>query len=255
MHDNKGTANSNSPSLEQLSQSKRKSKSVMGKEGHGFNSAHKISSHCHRAIATSKKSYCSQCTSLNCTHDCHNIEKVRSVKAMWKGIVNQSFSPISFKTYVDDIKMIAWKPRFVVLHNTASPTASEWHSISGTQRMLNLETYYRDQQKWSGGPHIFVADDLIWAFTPLTVPGVHSPAWNQLSWGVEMVGNFQVEPFIGGVKNNAVATLAILYKKLGADPNNLKLHREDPLTTHHCPGDCVKKDEMIQLVTEYMKAL
>src|SRR5712692_11270909 len=47
-------------------------------------------------------------------------------------------------------------------------------------------------------PHLFVADDLIWVFTPLTVSGVHSPSWNSITWGVEMVGNFDTEDFQDG---------------------------------------------------------
>ena len=44
--------------------------------------------------------------------------------------------------------------------------------------MRNLEAYYRDEQDWSAGPHLFVADDLIWVFTPLRTSWVHSPSWD-----------------------------------------------------------------------------
>lgn len=64
--------------------------------------------------------------------------------------------------------------------------------------MQNLQSYYRDTMKWSGGPHLFVADDLVWAFTPLTVPGVHSPSWNNVSWGVELVGDYSTEQIVLG---------------------------------------------------------
>jgi len=62
--------------------------------------------------------------------------------------------------------------------------------------------------KWSGGPHVFVADDLLWAFTPLTVPGVHSPSWNDVSRGVELVGDYSTEQIVPGLKANAISALA-----------------------------------------------
>src|SRR6266851_1193049 len=115
--------------------------------------------------------------------------------AQWKGIVGHGFTPEEFDHYVASLIFGAWRPQFVVLHNTASPRLSQWHSVPGVQRMRGLETYYRDTQGWSAGPHLFVADDLIWVFTPLTTSGVHAPSWNHVSWGVEMVGDDTVEPF------------------------------------------------------------
>jgi len=43
-----------------------------------------------------------------------------------------------------------------------------------------------------------------------------------------------------------VAALATLSAILGLDPQTLRLHREDPLTTHACPGKNVRKLEVIQ---------
>ncbi len=113
--------------------------------------------------------------------------------------------------------------------------------------MRNLEAFYRDTMKWHAGPHLFVADDLIWAFTPLNVPGIHSPSWNSIAWGVEMVGDYSIEPF-ERVRGNAVQALAILHAALGLDPNTLRLHKEDPKTTHDCPGRHVEKADIIAAV-------
>jgi len=108
----------------------------------------------------------------------------------WKGIVGKGFTPDDFAAYVAGLTFTAWRPSFVVLHNTAVPTFAQWHSVPGTTRMQNLQSYYRDTQKWSGGPHLFVADDLIWVFTPLTdreytlLPGTSFPGvWN---WSATM---------------------------------------------------------------------
>lgn len=174
---------------------------------------------------------------------------------IWKGIVGQGFSANEFEIYVRGLTFAAWRPSFVVLHNTASPTFAQWHSVPGATRMQNLQSYYRDTQKWSGGPHLFVADDLIWVFTPLTVPGVHSPSWNNVSWGVELVGDYSTEVMCAALKSNAVSALATLHGALGLLPSTLRLHREDPLTTHLCPGSSVLKADYIQLVTALLTRL
>jgi hypothetical protein len=166
----------------------------------------------------------------------------------WKGIVGKGFTPTDFERYVSSLQFGVWRPQFVVLHNTASPRLSQWHSVPGIQRMKNLEDFYKNNQQWSAGPHLFIADDLIWAFTPLTTSGVHSPSWNSISWGVEMVGDYNVEPFSPLVQNNAVAALTTLHTVLGLDPQTLRLHKEDPKTTHDCPGKHVNKADMINRI-------
>ena len=73
-----------------------------------------------------------------------------------------------------------------------------------------------------------------------------------------MLGNYETEAFDSGrglkVRKNAVAAMATLSAILGFDPMSMKLHREDPLTTHACPGKKVKKLEVIQEVQELMAA-
>ena len=66
-----------------------------------------------------------------------------------------AFDAFTFDTLAFD----TWRPQFAVLHNTAAPKLAEWHSVPGETRMRNLETYYRDAQHWSAGPHLFVPTD------------------------------------------------------------------------------------------------
>ncbi len=174
--------------------------------------------------------------------------------AIWKGIVGKGFPPSDFSAYVGTISFAAWRPQFVVLHNTAAPKLSDWHSVPGETRMRNLENYYENVMQWSAGPHLFVADDLIWVFTPLNTSGVHSPSWNSISWGVEMVGDYSVEPFGAAVRGNAISALATLHVTLGLDPHTLRLHKEDPKTTHICPGKNVVKADIIQGVLDQIAA-
>jgi hypothetical protein len=171
----------------------------------------------------------------------------------WKGIVGRGFRPQEFKDYVGTLSFSDWRPQFVVVHNTSEPRLSQWHSTPGEQRMKNLEDYYKNQQGWSAGPHLFVADDLIWVFTPLITSGVHSPSWNGISWGVEMVGEYEEEPFNPGVRENTVDALAVLHLWRGIDPKTLCFHKEDPKTTHkECPGKNVDKADLIQRVQDRM---
>jgi hypothetical protein len=175
----------------------------------------------------------------------------------WKGIVDKSFDAAGFDAYCRTLHWTGWRPSFVVLHNTFIPNLADRPGGLSQQNIMNLQSYYRDTLKWSGGPHLFVDDRQIWAFTPLTTPGVHSPSWNQVALGVEMLGDYQTEPFTSGrgqvVRDNAVAAIATLTEVLGLDPDTMRLHREDPKTTHRdCPGGNVSKADVIAAVKARM---
>jgi N-acetylmuramoyl-L-alanine amidase CwlA len=172
----------------------------------------------------------------------------------WKGIVGTSHDAAGFDAYCHGIQWTAWRPSFVVVHNTAEPSLGQRPRGLSREHILGLERYYRDDQKWSAGPHLFVDDLQIWVFTPLTVSGVHSPSWNKLALGVEMLGDYEREPFDSGrgakVRANAVSAIATLCAVLGLDAQTIRIHREDPLTTHACPGKNVRKLEIIQAVQD-----
>lgn len=180
--------------------------------------------------------------------------------ATWKGIIGKSFSPKEFETYCKGLKWDIWKPTFITLHNTYVPTLTQRPNGFTKQHMLNFQSFYKDQQKWSAGPHLFIDDKAIWVFTPLTVSGIHSPSWNKTAIGIEMLGDYEKESFSTGrgleVRKNAVAAIAILNKALNIKPNTLMLHREDKKTTHKtCPGKNVIKSEVIKEVEQYILQL
>jgi hypothetical protein len=172
----------------------------------------------------------------------------------WVEIVDQNFTPDEFDAYCRTLQWTAWRPSFVVLHNTGVPSLAQRPDGLTEAHIQGLVAYYRDDQGWHAGPHLFIDDRQIWAFTPLTVPGVHSPSWNRLALGVEMLGDYEVEAFDSDrgalVRENAMAALATLHEVLGIDVNTLRLHREDPQTTHACPGKNVRKLEVIQAVQD-----
>jgi len=174
----------------------------------------------------------------------------------WKGIVGRRFTPDEFDGYCHTLQWNAWRPSFIVLHNTAIPSLAQRPNGLTQQHIQGLEAFYRDTQGWKAGPHLFVDDKQIWVFTPLTVSGTHSPSWNKVALGVEMLGNYENEEFDSGrglqVRQNTVAALATLHAVLGIDGNLMRIHREDPLTTHACPGKNVRKLAVIQEVQDLM---
>lgn len=174
----------------------------------------------------------------------------------WKGIVGRDFSPAEFDDYCHELQWTAWRPSFIVLHNTATPSLAQRPNGFTVQHIKNLEMFYRDTQGWKAGPHLFIDDSKIWVFTPLTVSGTHSPSWNKVALGFEMLGNYEAESFSTGrglkVRKNAVAAVATLSAILGLEPTTMRIHREDPLTTHACPGKNVRKLEVIQEVTDLL---
>lgn len=171
----------------------------------------------------------------------------------WQGIVGRPMSPAEFASYVDALVMRDWKPQFVVVHNTGIPTFSAWHRVPGATRMRALESYYRDDQKWSAGPHVFVADDFIWPFTPLYTHGVHAPSWNDVAWGVESVGDWNKESVPPALYSNLVSTLVTLHRKGVLNPSTIRFHKEDPLTEHKvCPGSKLVKPTLIVDVLRLM---
>jgi hypothetical protein len=66
---------------------------------------------------------------------------------------------------------------------------------------------------------------------------------------VELVGDYSKEQMNPDLLANAVSAIATLHGALGLDPSTLKLHREDPLTTHICPGNAISKASFISQVT------
>jgi hypothetical protein len=162
----------------------------------------------------------------------------------WTPIVGRAFTKDEFSAYVKGINIPQW-PQFVALHNTDAPDLKTYAGyqtrkppVTDQQWLKNLEHNYRDLQHWSSGPHLFIVpkERGILAFTPLTARGTHSPSWNGIAWAIEMVGNYTRDAFDSGdgaiVRDNAVHALAVLHIARGLDPKTLKLHKEDPRTTH-----------------------
>lgn len=168
--------------------------------------------------------------------------------ASWKPIVGLSFDAAGFDSYCKGISWSDWRPSFIALHNTAVPDLAQRPSGFTKQHILNLAQYYQNLG-WRAGPHLFIDDKQIWVFTPLNTTGRHSPSWNSIALGVEMLGDYATDAFTSGrglaVHKNTVSAFASLSRRLGLDPQTIRLHKEDPKTTHNCPGKNVSKKAFI----------
>lgn len=179
---------------------------------------------------------------------------------MWPA-VNQGFEQDAFRQYVAGLSWNTWRPSLIVWHNTGAPTIEQWMAYPDQYRIYSLIEYWQHDRGWSGCPHLVISPrNLIWVVNPLTAPGVHSPSWNHLSIGIEMVGDYDVEDDETDpgniVKRNGIFATAVLCSAFGLDPAAaIRLHKEDPLTTHKdCPGEHLAQDkaEMVQQVQELM---
>ena len=81
---------------------------------------------------------------------------------------------------------------------------------------------------------------------------VHSPSWNAISWGVALVSDYSTELLSSASRDNLISAFASLHAAVGIDPNALRLHKEDPKTTHNCPGKTIVKGDEISLIFQQL---
>lgn len=185
--------------------------------------------------------------------------------ATWRGTTGQIIRPGEFKAYLKTLVFDEWTPQGVTIHNTAAPTGEQWDATipgddpvaDAIRRAINLTKYYQGLG-WQGGPHAFIADKLAIGFNPLTKRGTHSRCFNATHVGLEMVADFEKEPFNTGrgakVRDLTVEITAALHMRFGWDPQNIKFHRDCTLDNHACPGKNVGKADFIRLVIAAMNS-
>ena len=166
-----------------------------------------------------------------------------------------------FQAHVDSIELRPWHASAVCIHNTGAPDLKSWMSYPVKQRLLNIKDYYeRAPRFWKSGPHLFIDPNPngIILFTPLNQQGTHSPSFNGTHIGIECVGNYDKDDDDIGLgqemKKNLIAALAILHGRYGWDPAKIAMHKDDPRTTHDCPGRDLYEDraKIIQMTREWM---
>ncbi|MEW6438919.1 MAG: N-acetylmuramoyl-L-alanine amidase [Pseudomonadota bacterium] len=179
----------------------------------------------------------------------------------------KGYTPAAFAAFVEELTWRDWRPRFVTLHNTGVPNLATWFESPhpAQQRIVAQKHYERDVLHWHSGVHLFVAQDLIWNLCDLTQVGVSVSCWNHLTLGVEMIGDYATDSFDSGpgaqVRDNTVAALAVLHRKLELRPDGFKLgvrglhfHKECRRDHHDCPGRNVVKADVVARVLAQMAA-
>lgn len=126
----------------------------------------------------------------------------------------------------------------ITIHHTYRPNRADWR---GYKSMEFLSRHYR-QLGWSAGPHLFLAaltpgpfTDGIWAGTPLAVPGVHAGVCNGSHIGVEVVGDYDKEPWPRPVAELVYGVVALLMRWGRIPLSRVQGHREC-LKNKSCPG-------------------
>ncbi len=158
-------------------------------------------------------------------------------------ILGKPYSSDEFAVYLDALKP-AWKPSLIVIHHCAAPSLAQRPHGFTSQHMLNLQDFY-EGKGWRAGPHLFVDEDQVWAFSPLTARGVHAISFNRVGIGIEMLGDYDTEdPWTGRGREVLTTTcLAVksLMRKFGIPAAGIMFHRDDPRTTKTCPGRKISK--------------
>lgn len=126
----------------------------------------------------------------------------------------------------------------LTLHHTYRPTVDQWR---GRRSMDALERYYRGTLHWPAGPHLFVAPDGLWAGTPLSTPGIHAGICNKASIGLEIVGDYDRQPWPVGLRELVYQLAVLLLQWAGLTEKSVAGHREC-LANKSCPGAAIAMD-------------
>lgn len=171
-------------------------------------------------------------------------------------IVGQSLFPDQLPDYLDTLSPadFRWTPSRICIHHTAAPSLRQRPAGFVQQHMRNLRDYYKEKRGWDRGPHLFVDDDEVWLFTPLTSPGIHAASFNRDAIGIEMLGDYDNEDPKTGRGRAVIETTARavvhLMAHFGIGEDDILFHRDDPQTDKTCPGSKIAKPWFLQQVKE-----
>lgn len=152
--------------------------------------------------------------------------------------INKQFPTIdAFSAWLATLPRPAWPVVGTTYHNTYKPTEAQWRGLASMQSMQ--EGY--EAKGWTRGPHCYLAlhspqaaDNGIWVMTPPTLEGVHGVTCNPTHFGVEVVGDFQVNPPSAAQQVLLIDAVAALHRWAKIGPV-LNAHRD--CVDRTCPGD------------------
>lgn len=169
------------------------------------------------------------------------MSKFRSDIRQWKSVAD-------FRAHLGaHHPSVAWWALGVTLHHTWKPRRQDWRGFKSMESLRNFYT----AKGWDSGPHLFIAygspdpaDDGIWQLTALNERGIHAghPA-NLRHWGIEVVGDYDKEPWSIPLHDLVEGTtLALLdWRGIAVGSDSLKGHREWG-SPKSCPGRAINMD-------------
>ncbi len=160
-------------------------------------------------------------------------------------ILNKCLTSNQFRDYVKGYNFGSLPANKLVIHHTWKPTKESW---AGEKSILGLKRYY-EKKGWKVGPHLFVAEDGIWLFTPMRKDGIHAAKLNHRSIGIEIVGDYNTAKWSGKTKTNAFGVIKILLEGLNLTENDIYFHRD--VSIKSCPGWAITKEWLFYELSEF----
>lgn len=160
-------------------------------------------------------------------------------------ILNQRLTLPQFQQYIKGFDFGNHQPDKLVIHHTWRPTKESWQ---GERTILGLKNYY-EKKGWSAGPHLFIAEDGIWLFTPMNQTGIHASSLNPHSIGIEVVGDYDAKIWEGETKNNALGVIKSLLNELNLGNEAIYFHRD--VSGKSCPGWAITKEWLFNELNNY----
>ncbi|MBN2306466.1 N-acetylmuramoyl-L-alanine amidase [Candidatus Peregrinibacteria bacterium] len=160
-------------------------------------------------------------------------------------IINRRLDLHEFRDYIASYDFGVQPPDKLVIHHTWRPVKDKW---AGARSIEGLKRYY-DGKGWPAGPHLFVADDGIWLFSPMNKDGIHTSKLNHRSIGIEVVGDYDNEKWAGQTKYHALGVIKLLMLQLKIDRQNVFFHRE--VSSKTCPGTAITKDWLFSELDDF----
>ena len=160
-------------------------------------------------------------------------------------IIKKKLTLEEFKSYVKDYNFGRYVANKLIIHHTWRPTKAQWN---GEHSIDSLAAYYK-RKGWVSGPHIFIAEDGIWLFTPMNVKGTHAGVGNWRSIGIEVVGDYDRKKWAGATKEYALGVIKILMERLKINTEMVKFHRD--YSKKSCPGFSITKEWLFKELNFY----
>lgn len=160
-------------------------------------------------------------------------------------IINKRLMLNEFRDYVKGYYFGSLPANKLVIHHTWRPTRESW---AGERTILGLKRYYEGKE-WKVGPHLFIAEDGIWLFTPMRKDGIHAGSLNPRSIGIEVVGDYNSEKWSGQTKINTLGAIKALMERLNLTENEIFFHRD--VSPKSCPGWAITKEWLFKELSEF----